>query len=97
MSNRITTVNAYTTLDLVAAEVETHETALSLNGVVDVAVADDDSDRVVLSVELDTVGVDAVTPHADRVRLTPEQAETLADDLNEYAEDARAASDSASD
>jgi len=89
MSNRITTVNAYTTLDLVAAQVETHETALSLDGVVDVATEDESPGRVVLSVELDTVGVDEITPHADRVRLTPEQAETLADDLNEYAEDAR--------
>ena len=93
MSNRITTVNAYTTLALVAARIETHETALSLDGVVDVAVADDPPDRVVLSVELDTVGVDEVTPHADRVDLTPEQAETLADDLWEYAADARAESD----
>jgi hypothetical protein len=93
MSNRITTVNAYTTLALVAARIETHETALSLDGVVDVAVADDPPDRVVLSVELDTVGVDEVTPHADRIDLTPEQAETLADDLREYAADARAESD----
>lgn len=93
MSNRITTVNAYTTLDFVVARIETHETVLSLDGVVDVAVADDSPDRVVLSVELDTVGVDEVTPHADRVRLTPEQAETLADDLLEYAADARAESD----
>ncbi|TKX85343.1 hypothetical protein EXE43_14160 [Halorubrum sp. SS5] len=90
MSNRITTVNAYTTLDLVAARIETHETVRELDGVVDVGIGDDAPDRVRLSVELDTVGVDAVTPHADRVELTPEQAETLADDLRRYAEDARA-------
>lgn len=87
------TVNAYTTLALVAARIETHETALSLDGVVDVAVADDSPDRVVLSVELDTVGVDEMPSHADRVELTPEQAETLAGDLREYAADARGESD----
>lgn len=93
MSNRITTVNAYTKLDLVAARIETHETARELDGVVDVGVGNDAPDRVRLSVELDTVGVDAVTPHADRVELTPEQAETLAEDLKAHAEEVRSGSD----
>lgn len=92
MSNRILSVNAYTTLDLVAARIETHETGLSLDGVVDVTTEDAHPNRVVLGIELDTVGVDAVPPHADRVLLTPDQAESVAESLQDYADDARSSS-----
>lgn len=90
MTNRILSVNAYTTLDLVDAAVETHETTAELDGVVDVTTEDDHPDRVTLAVELDAVGVDAVAAHVDRIRLTADQARALAAALDEHASDAEA-------
>jgi len=86
VSNRLLSVNAYTTLDLVATEIETRDAAVDLDGVVDVTVEDGHPDRVTLAVESDTVGVDAVGAHADRLRLTPEQARTLGAALSEHAD-----------
>ena len=86
MTNRLLSVNAYTTLDLVAAEIETHDAVVDLDGVADVTVEDAHPNRVTLAVESDTVGVDAVGAHADRLRLTPEQARRLGAALNEHAD-----------
>ena len=92
MSSRILSVNAYTTLDLVSARLETHDDSLSLDGVLNVATEDECPDRVILGIELDTVGVDAVPAHADRIELTPDQAEAVAESLQDYADDVRSAS-----
>jgi hypothetical protein len=88
MSHRILSVTAYTTLDLVTAEVATAETSLVTDGVVDVSVADAHPNRVTLGVELDLVETEAIPAHADRVRLSPTQARSLAADLERYADEA---------
>ncbi|ERG94417.1 DUF6360 family protein [Haloquadratum walsbyi] len=88
MSHRILSVTAYTTLDLVTADIETAEKSLRTDGVVNVSVADDHPDQVTLGVELDLVETNEVATHADRVRLSPTQARSLADDLQQYADEA---------
>ncbi|MFW6317992.1 MAG: DUF6360 family protein [Halorubrum sp.] len=93
MTRRLLSVNAFTTLDLVAADVETRETAVEVDGVVDVTVEDDRPSRVTLAVELDAVGLDAVPSHADRIRLTPDQARALGEALGEHAAEVEDAGD----
>ena len=88
MSHRILSVTAYTTLDLVTAAVETAETSLDTDGVVNVSVTDTHPDRVTLGVELDLVETESLPTHADRVRLSPTQARSLAADLERYADEA---------
>jgi len=86
MVDRILKVNAYTTFDLLDGVVEGHgfdEQALAvLNVTTDTR---DDPNHVELQVEMDNTDLDEVTPHADTVELSADQARELAGELEKYA------------
>lgn len=85
MSNRLLSVNAYTTLDLLEGEAEAHEFTESAYAVVNATAPRKQPDHVKLEMELDNAELEQLPAHADRVRLTPEQARTIAADLEKYA------------
>lgn len=85
MSDRLLAVNAYTTLDLLDGEAEAHEFTESAYAVVNATAPRKNPDHVKLEMELDNAELDHLPAHADRVRLTPEQARTIAADLEKYA------------
>jgi len=85
MSDRLLSVNAYTTLDLLEGEAEAHEFTESAYAVVNATAPRKNPDHVKLEMELDNAELDQLPAHADRVRLTPEQARTIAADLEKYA------------
>ena len=85
MADRILKVNAYTTLDLVDAYAEGHGFEESAYATVNVTAPRNDPDHVELQFELDNTELDALPTHADRADLSPEQARTLAADLETYA------------
>ncbi|MFQ3476510.1 hypothetical protein HKK80_09665 [Halonotius sp. F2-221B] len=86
MSDRLLSVNAYTTLDLLEGEAEAHEFTESAYAVVNVTAPRKNPDHVKLELELDNAELEHLPAHADRVRLTPEQARTIAADLEKYAD-----------
>ena len=81
MSDRLLSVNAYTTLDLLEGEAEAHEFTESAYAVVNATAPRKNPDHVKLELELDTAELDKLPAHADRVRQTPEQARPHAPDL----------------
>jgi hypothetical protein len=85
MSDRLLSVNAYTTLDLLDGEAEAHEFTESAYAVVNATAPRKNPDHVKLEMELDNAELEQLPAHADRVRLTPEQARTIAADLEKYA------------
>ncbi|WP_418285203.1 DUF6360 family protein [Halorubrum sp. DTA46] len=85
MTERITSVTAYTTLDFVDGTAIGAGWREEATGVLNVA-SEDDPDTVELQVELDAVGLDALPNHADRIALTPEQARTVAAALSRHAD-----------
>jgi len=86
MVDRVLKVNAYTTFDLLDAEVEGHGFSESALAVLNVTTDDrDDPDSVELELELDNTELDAVEPHADRVTLPAAEARELASELEKYA------------
>ena len=85
MSDRLLSVNAYTTLDLLEGEAEAHEFTESAYAVVNATAPRKNPDHVKLELELDNAELDKLPAHADRVRLTPEQARTIAADLKKHA------------
>ena len=85
MSDRLLSVNAYTTLDLIDGEAEAHEFTESAYAVVNATAPRKAPDHVKLELELDNAELEHLPAHADRVRLTPEQARELAADLEKYA------------
>lgn len=91
MAERILTVTAFTTLDLVDARVEGHGWESETYAVCNVTTDDGDGDggdeRVVLQVELDNTDLAHLDAHADELRLTPAEARELAATLEERAAD----------
>ena len=85
MSDRLLAVNAYTTLDLLDGEAEGHDFTDSAYAVVNATAPRKQPDHVNLELELDNAELEHLPAHADRVRLTPEQARELAADLEKYA------------
>ena len=85
MSDRLLSVTAYTTLDLIDGEAEAHEFTESAFAVVNATAPRKQPDHVKLELELDNAELEHLPAHADRVRLTPEQARTLAADLEKHA------------
>ena len=85
MSDRLLAVNAYTTLDLIDGEAKGHGFTESAYAVVNATAPRKQPDHVKLELELDNAELDHLPAHADRVRLTPEQARELAADLEKYA------------
>jgi len=85
MSDRLLSVNAYTTLDLIDGEAEAHDFTESAYAVVNATAPRKKPDHVTLELELDNAELKHLPAHADRVRLTPEQARELASELERYA------------
>jgi len=86
MVDRIMTVNAYTTFDLLEGKVEGHGFEESAYTVLNVSTDTRESpDAVEVQLEMDNTEIDAVEPHADTVTLTPEQAREMAAELEKYA------------
>lgn len=89
MRRRLLDVTAYTTLDFVDASAFGIDWTDEAPAVVDVDVPDEHEDAagvVRLEIELDGTDLERVTPHVDRLHLSPAQARTLADDLVAYAD-----------
>lgn len=86
MADRIMKVNAYTTLDLLDGEVEGHGFEEEAYAVVNVTSPRENPDHVSLQLELDNTQLDHIEAHAETVRLSAEEARTLAADLEKHAE-----------
>jgi hypothetical protein len=86
MADRIMKVNAFTTLDLLDGEAEGHGFEEEAYAVVNVTSPRENPDHVSLQLELDSTELDHLEAHADTVRLSPEEARTLAADLEKHAE-----------
>ncbi|WP_128905197.1 DUF6360 family protein [Halorubrum amylolyticum] len=86
MNERITSVTAHTTLDLVDGAAVGYDWTEDATGVLNVTASDEEPDRVELQFELDGLEVDGLPNHADRVDLTPEQARTVAAALTRHAD-----------
>ncbi len=93
MADRIMKVNAYTTLDLIEGEVEGHGFTEEAYAVVNVTSPKRDPDHVSLQLELDNTELQELKPHADTVRLSPDEARELASDLEAHAEKVEAANE----
>ncbi|KAB1197939.1 MULTISPECIES: DUF6360 family protein [Haloferax] len=91
--DRILKVNAYTTLDVLEGTAEGHGFDESAFAVLDVTSPRKDPDAITLELELDGTQLDTLPPHADRVILSPDEARTLAADLEKHAERVEAATD----
>ena len=85
MPDRIMTVNAYTTLDLLDGRAEGHGFEEEAFATLDVTSPRKEPDHVSLQPELDNTELEHLPAHADSVTLSAEQARTLAADLEEYA------------
>ncbi|WP_332897767.1 DUF6360 family protein [Haladaptatus sp. CMSO5] len=85
MADRLMTVNAYTTLDLVDGEAKGHGFTEEAFATLNVTSPRKNPDHVSLQLELDPTELDTLAPHADSVRLSPEQARKLAADLEKHA------------
>ena len=86
MADRIMRVNAYTTLDLVDAEAEGHNFKEEAYATVNVTSPRRNPDHVEFALELDNTTLETLDTHADRLRLNPEQARTLAAALESEAD-----------
>lgn len=85
MPDRIMKVNAYTTLDLVEGRAEGHDFEEEAYATLNVTAPRRDPDHVTLQLELDNAELETLPAHADSVTLTPEEARTVAADLEEQA------------
>jgi hypothetical protein len=97
MVDRLMTVNAYTTLDLVDAVAEGHEFEEEAYATLNVTSPRKNPDHVSLQLELDNTGLTELPAHAETVTLTPEQARAIAADLEEHADEVEAAQADAED
>ena len=91
MADRILSVNAYTTFDLLEGEIEGHGFEESAYTVLNVRTDREDPDRVELQLEFDNTELDAVEPHADHVYLSAAEARELAAELESHADSVEAA------
>ena len=98
MVGRLMRVNAYTTLDLVDANVRTAEDEASVLGVANATSPREDPDCVQLQFEADDQP-EGVVRHVDELELSPEEARDLAAALETHADkvDAAQASDHGDD
>lgn len=86
MADRIMKVNAHTTLDLLDGEAEGHGFTEEAYAVLNVTSPRQSPDYVSLQLELDNTALEHLEPHADTIRLSPEEARALATDLEKHAE-----------
>ncbi|WP_408960356.1 DUF6360 family protein [Natrinema sp. 74] len=85
MADRLMTVNAYTTLDLVDAVAKGHDFETESVAVVNATTEKTDPDCVRLQFELDNMTEEHLPAHMEELELTPEQARTIAADLEDHA------------
>ncbi|WP_254766477.1 DUF6360 family protein [Salinilacihabitans rarus] len=85
MADRLMRVTAHTTLDLVDAVATGHDFEEATFAVVDATADRESPDRVRLRVELDNMTETNLPAHVTDLGLTPEQARTLAADLEDHA------------
>ncbi|MFB6206213.1 MAG: DUF6360 family protein [Haloglomus sp.] len=86
MVDRLMTVNAYTTLDLVDAVAEGHDFEEEAFATLNVTSPRENPDHVSLQLELDNTQLTELPAHAETLSLTPEQARAIAADLEKHAE-----------
>ena len=86
MPDRLIRVNAYTTFDLLDGEAIAHDFEEEALAVLNVTAPRNDPEHVTLELELDNTQLEQLPAHADRVRLSAEQARTLASELETYAD-----------
>ncbi|WP_435153429.1 DUF6360 family protein [Haladaptatus sp. DFWS20] len=88
MADRILSVTAYTTFDLVDAIAEGHGWTEEAVGVLNVKTprGEDAPDEVLLQLELDNTELEHLPAHAETVTLSAEQARELAGELERYAD-----------
>jgi hypothetical protein len=86
MSDRLLTLNAFTTFDTLDAEVEGHDFEETAYAVLNVTAPRRDPENVTLELELDGTDLETLRPHADRVRLSADEARKLAAELTEHAD-----------
>lgn len=86
MPNRVMEVTADTTFDLLDGEAEGHGWTDEAVAVLDVAASGEDPDSVSLRLELDNTDLENLPAHADSVRLSADQARTLAAELERRAD-----------
>ncbi len=91
MADRLISVTAYTTLDLVDAVAKSHEFTEETYGIVNATSPRKNPDVVQLQFELDNMTEKHLPAHMDEYKLTPEQARTLAADLEKHADKVEAA------
>lgn len=85
------TVNAYTTLDLVDAVAEGHDFEEEAFATLNVTSPRKNPDHVSLQLELDNTQLTELPAHAETVTLTPDQARSIAADLETHADKVEAA------
>ena len=85
MPDRLLRVNAYTTFDLLDGEAVGHDFSESALAVLNVTAPRKNPDHVKLEFELDNTQLEQLPAHADRVRLSADEARTLAAELEKYA------------
>jgi hypothetical protein len=93
MVDRIMKVNAFTTLDLLDGEAEGHDFEEEAYAVLNVTSPREDPDHVSLQLELDNTQLENLQPHADKVRLSADEARQLAAELEDHADKVEAAQD----
>jgi hypothetical protein len=85
MPDRIMTVNAYTTFDLLDGEAKGHGWNDEALAILNVSAPRENPDHVSLELELDNTDLENLPAHADSVTLSAEQARTLAAELEKQA------------
>ncbi|WP_193787536.1 DUF6360 family protein [Natronococcus amylolyticus] len=93
MADRLMKVNAYTTLDLVDAVAKGHEFETESLAVVNATADREEPDCVRLQLELDNMTEEHLPAHMEEVQLTPDQARTIASDLEKHADRVEDATD----
>ncbi|ELZ92934.1 hypothetical protein C440_12474 [Haloferax mucosum ATCC BAA-1512] len=89
--DRILKVNAYTTLDLVDATATGHDFEDTAFAVLNATSPRKNPDEITLELELDGTQLESLPPHATTVTLSPEEARSLAADLEKHADRVEAA------
>jgi hypothetical protein len=91
--DRLLRVNAETTFEFLPGDLEGHGFDESAPAVLNVTAPREDPRAVTLELELDGTRVESVPPHADRVRLSADEARTLAAALERQADRVETAGD----
>ncbi|QSG02428.1 DUF6360 family protein [Natranaeroarchaeum sulfidigenes] len=91
MPDRLMKVNAYTTFDLIDATVTGHEFEEESFAVLNATSPRKNPDEVKLQLEIDNMSEEHLPAHMEELHLTPEQARTLASDLETHADKVEAA------